>query len=148
MLQYSFQSYFLTKLIILTYNLYICLQELWIISFSVVSITEKSLICQLDLGLFLAWLERTVYKTKLGNDLFKGIIKRKKINSLIWWEWLSLLYAIQVHCWFDEKKRPKSSWQHRDFSVMFTTENEIIHSSWRQIYRLWDTYTNYSFHIL
>ena len=32
-------------------------------------------------------MERTVYKTKLGNDLFKGIIKRKKkIKSLIWHE--------------------------------------------------------------
>ena len=34
------------------------------------------------------------------------------------------------------KKCPKSSWQHLNFSVMFTTENEIIRSSWRQIYRL------------
>ena len=37
---------------------------------------------------------------------------------------------------FDKKKHSKSSWQHRDFSVMFTTENEIIRSSWKQIYRL------------
>ena len=36
----------------------------------------------------------------------------------------------------DEKEKPKSSWQHRNFSVMFTTENEIIRSSWRQIFRL------------
>ena len=28
-------------------------------------------------GAFLAWLERTVYKTKLGNNLFEGIIKKK-----------------------------------------------------------------------
>ena len=34
------------------------------------------------------------------------------------------------------KKCPKSSWQHYNFSVMFTTENEIIRNSWRQIYRL------------
>ena len=40
------------------------------------------------------------------------------------------------------KKSPTSSWQHHDFSVMFTTENEIIRSSWRQIYRLWDTTEN------
>ena len=35
-----------------------------------------------------------------------------------------------------KKNRPKLSWQHRNFSVVFTTENEIIRSSWRQIYRL------------
>ena len=34
------------------------------------------------------------------------------------------------------KKRPKISWQHRNFSVMFTPKNEMIRSSWRQIYRL------------
>ena len=34
------------------------------------------------------------------------------------------------------KKCPKSSWQLRNFSVMFTTGNEIIRSSWRKIYRL------------
>ena len=41
------------------------------------------------------------------------------------------------------KKCPKSSWQHRDFSVMFTTENEIIRSSWRQIYRLLILHRNF-----
>ena len=57
------------------------LKEPRIISFSVVNMTEKLQCCQLDLGLFfnfLVWLERTVYKTKLGKDLFEGIIKRKK----------------------------------------------------------------------
>ena len=44
-----------------------------------------------------------------------------------------------------KKKRPKSSWQHLNFSVMFTTENEIIRRSWRQIYRLWMTYVFWPF---
>ena len=37
-----------------THSLYICLQELRIISFLVVNMTEESQCCQLDLGRFLA----------------------------------------------------------------------------------------------
>ena len=50
----------------------------------------------------------------------------------LWFLWINL----SIHA---KKNRPKSSWQHHDFSVMFTTENEIIRSSWRQIYRLIDS---------
>ena len=46
---------------------------------------------------------------------------------------------------FKKKKRPKSSWQHLNFSVMFTTENEIIRRSWRQIYRLFKFPTTSSY---
>ena len=55
-------------------------KELRIISFSVVNMTEKPQCCRLDLGRFISMIGKnlTVYKTKLGNDLFKGIIKRKK----------------------------------------------------------------------
>ena len=52
-----------------TYSLYICLQEIQIISFLLVNMAEKLRCCQLDLGFF--------FYTKLGNDLFEGIIKRK-----------------------------------------------------------------------
>ena len=43
-----------------SHSLYICLQELRIISFSIVNMTEKSRWCQFDLGRFLAWLERFI----------------------------------------------------------------------------------------
>ena len=42
-------------------------------------------------------------KTSSQFNLFEGIIKReKKIKSLIWRKLLSFLYAIQLHCLFDE----------------------------------------------
>ena len=44
------------------HSLYICLQELRIISISVVNMTEESQCCQLDLGRFLAWLERFIQR--------------------------------------------------------------------------------------
>ena len=43
-------------------SLYICLQELRLILFSVVNMTEKLQCCQLDLGLFLAWFERFIQR--------------------------------------------------------------------------------------
>ena len=50
-----------------------------IISFSVVNMAEKLRCFQLDLVFFsMVGKNFTVYKTKLGNDLFEGIIKRKK----------------------------------------------------------------------
>ena len=39
-------------------------KELWIISFSVVNMTKKLQYCQLDLGIFLAWLEKNCLRDK------------------------------------------------------------------------------------
>ena len=54
--------------------------------------------------------------------------RKKKLIFFFWFLWINLSNQA--------KKCPKSSWQHFDSSVMFTTENEIIRSSWRQIYVL------------
>ena len=45
-----------------SYSLYICLQELRIISFSVVNMTEKSRCCQLDLGHFFCMIGKIYSK--------------------------------------------------------------------------------------
>ena len=44
------------------YSLYICLQELRIISFSVVNMTEKLRRCQLDLGCFFSMIGKIYSK--------------------------------------------------------------------------------------
>ena len=58
-----------------TNSLYICLQELRIISFSVVNMTKKLRCCQLDLGRFFYMIGKTCLQ-----------------------ELLSILYAMQLHC--------------------------------------------------
>ena len=51
---------FLTRI----YSLYICLQELRIISFSVVNMTENWDVVSLIWGIFLAWLETFIQKNQ------------------------------------------------------------------------------------
>ena len=69
------------------YSLYICLQELWIILFSVVNMTEKLRCCQLDLGrFFLAWLERFIQrnhkkKMRFFLSFFATIFNERKLFS-------------------------------------------------------------------
>ena len=66
------------------HSLYICLQELRIISFSVVNMTERS------------WPFNSSKITLISNSMIWFF------NGLFWLESLSFLYAIQLHCWFDE----------------------------------------------
>ena len=119
-------------------SLYICLQELRIISLSVVNMTEKLWCCQLDLGHFLSWLERFIQRNH----------KKKKNISVfflsLYFYWEKMIF-IKINCWKSYYRILRTDiWDYGnfrsvtdcDFSVMFTTENEIIRSSWRQISRL------------
>jgi hypothetical protein len=78
-----------------TYSLYICLQELRIISFSVVNMTEKLRCCQLDLGCFLAWKE-----------LFTAIINFSVCHAI----WLHCLIFLVKFNWFFFFMIPSNKW--------------------------------------
>ena len=77
-------------------------------------------------------MERTVYKTKLGNDLFEEIIKRKNIFFLSLRGNVLRTFEIRVIFWTVKMPRTFAIFR----SCLLFTENEIIHSSWRQKYRL------------
>ena len=72
------------------------------------------------------WKELFKNKTKLGNNfiyLKESWRKGKIIKLYAYFRRLGQFFELHIY--------------NCNFSVMFTTENEIICRSWKQIYRLW-----------
>ena len=90
------------------------------------------------LAKFVAWQESpwgpSICYVNTSFPLIKNRCKEIIIHFFSWFLWKNSYLVLS-------KKTPQIKKQLRKFSVMFTTENEIIRSSWRQIYRLSDSYS-------